>query len=320
MPPKRQAQLPFGNHSSSTFPVADLEADSQPIPSNSTLSTSSDSESFAPLPKKETKRNLRTSWVYGWMRDRVENYHVFLNTQGKEEWRCQFCMANCKISGGTGTISDHLKTHGITRDSQKNTRAKNIQIDITTALESAEANPQKRRKLVDSEAGVLPLNGDVIEVLYVKFISACNLPLRMVVCPEFRAFLHYLNEDIDRWLPTSHNTIREWVLRQFKVEKERIKATLQNSKIKIHLSCDIWTSSSNKPILGVVAHYISNPGALESAILAMKEIEGDHKGKNLAPVIMEVINDWKLASKLGYIVMDNAPNNDTMMKALSTGK
>ena len=52
----------------------------------------------------------------------------------------------------------------------------------------------------------------------------------------------------------------------------------------------------------------------------MKEIEGDYKGKNLAPVIIEVINDWKLASKLGYIVMDNAPNNDTMMKALSTGK
>jgi hypothetical protein len=281
--------------------------------------TPSDSKSFVPLPKKETKKNLRTAWVYNWMREGVDKQHVFLNAQGQEEWRCRFCLANYKISGGTRTISDHLKTHAITRDSTTDTRAKNIQIDITTAIESAEANPQKRRKLVETDGGVLSLNGDAIEVLYVKFISACNLPLRLVECPEFRAFLHYLNEDIDRWLPSSHHTIREWVLRQFKIEKERIKATLRNSKTKIHLSLDIWTSPSNKPILGVVAHYISSSGGLEHTILAMEEIEGDHKGKNLAPVLMEVISDWEIALKLGYIVMDNASNNDTMMTALSTG-
>jgi hypothetical protein len=64
----------------------------------------------------------------------VDIQHVFLNTKGKEEWRCRFCTANYKTSKGTGTISDHLKTHDITKDSAKDARAKNVQIDIKKAI------------------------------------------------------------------------------------------------------------------------------------------------------------------------------------------
>jgi hypothetical protein len=103
--------------------------------------------------------------------------------------------------------------------------------------------------------------------------------------------LTYLNEDIDRWLPSRHETVRTWVIQQFEIEKGRIRIRLQNSKTKIHLSLDIWTSPNNKPILGVVAHYISESGALEHVVLAMKEIEGSHIGENLAPVVIEVIKD-----------------------------
>ena len=123
---------------------------------------------------------------------------MFLNSKGKEEWRCKFYMANYKISRGTGTISDYLKTHDITKDSEENTRAKNVQINIIKAMELVQENPQKRRKLNSSNRGSLPLDRDTIKVLYIKFISACNLLLRLVKCPEFRAFLYYLNEDINR--------------------------------------------------------------------------------------------------------------------------
>jgi hypothetical protein len=59
---------------------------------------------------------------------------------------------------------------------------------------------------------------------------------------------------------------------------------------------------------------------LEQVVLAIKEIEGNHKGENLAPVLIEVIRDWEIAQKLGYMVMDNASNNDTIMQALLIGK
>jgi len=35
--------------------------------------------------------------------------------------------------------------------------------------------------------------------------------------------------------------------------------------------------------------------------------------------MIEVLDEWGFASKLGFFMMDNAPNNDTMMRALQRG-
>jgi hypothetical protein len=38
--------------------------------------------------------------------------------------------------------------------------------------------------------------------------------------------------------------------------------SLQKSKTKIHISCDLWSSPNSPAILGVVAHYINGDGEL----------------------------------------------------------
>ena len=40
----------------------------------------------------------------------------------------------------------------------------------------------------------------------------------------------------------------------------------------------------------------------------------------MSKYVMQVIQEWGIASKLGYMQMDNASNNDTMMKHVSIGK
>jgi hypothetical protein len=52
----------------------------------------------------------------------------------------------------------------------------------------------------------------------------------------------------------------------------------------------------------------------------MKELRGEHSGENLASVLLEVIEDYQIISKIGYIIIDNAENNDTMIARLSTSK
>ena len=69
--------------------------------------------------------------------------------------------------------------------------------------------------------------------------------------------------------------------------------------------------------MGVIAHYINEDNMLDCTVLGLKEVHGSHTGENLAPTIMAIIKDWGIASKLGYIVADNASNNDTMMTAIS---
>jgi hypothetical protein len=141
-----------------------------------------------------------------------------------------------------------------------------------------------------------------------------------VECPEFRALLSYVNADIDTWLPDTHQTIKKWILRQYDDQKEKVKQRIQSAKSRIHISCDLWTSPNSLAILGVVAHYVTEDGKLEHHTLALKDIDGEHDGSHLAAAIMEVVEDWGFASKLGYFVMDNASNNDTMMKSLSLGR
>jgi hypothetical protein len=52
----------------------------------------------------------------------------------------------------------------------------------------------------------------------------------------------------------------------------------------------------------------------------MREISGSHTGENLAIPVIEVIKDWNIQHNLGYFMMDNASDNDTMIRAIALGK
>ena len=73
--------------------------------------------------------------------------------------------------------------------------------------------------------------------------------------------------------------------------KEQIKLRLYSARTDIHISCDLWTSPNCLPILGFVSHYISEDGQLESATLALVDVEGEHSGENLARYLQEVVED-----------------------------
>ncbi len=49
----------------------------------------------------------------------------------------------------------------------------------------------------------------------------------------------------------------------------------------------------------------------------MKEVVGEHTGENMSKYVIEVIKEYGIIHNLGYFVIDNAPDNDTMMTTLS---
>ena len=243
---------------------------------------------------------------------------VFFNEDGREIWPCKHCNGKYIIAGGTLNIEKHLwGKHKVFEESPMESKLKTQQLSIRESMASSEANPFKRRKLAQDTFDEKPLDAGTVESLYVKWISTDNKALRLAGCLEFRAFLTYLNANVNVYLPSSANSIGEWVLRQFDIEKERIRQRIQSARSKVHISCDLWTSPNSLPILGVVAHYISEDNILESSTLAMIELKGKHEGENIAPNVVRIIEEWGLLSKLGFFQMDNAGNNDTMLRALS---
>jgi hypothetical protein len=98
-----------------------------------------------------------------------------------------------------------------------------------------------------------------------------------------------------------------------------MKIKLQAAKSKIHISCDLWTSPNSLTILGIIAHYVDEDGKLQRSNLALKSIIGDHTGEHLAEIILEVLEEWGIVSKLGFFMMDNAQSNNVMVRAIQKG-
>jgi hypothetical protein len=142
----------------------------------------------------------------------------------------------------------------------------------------------------------------------------------MSTIPEFRDLLAFLNEDVEAALPANGDTIRNWTMETFYNEQQQVKQAVQSAASKIHFTVDLWTSSNSLALLGMIAHYFTENGQLCQSVLALRELEGQHTGENQAQLIMKIIIEYGIVSKVGYFMMDNAENNETMMRALSTSK
>jgi hypothetical protein len=81
------------------------------------------------------------------------------------------------------------------------------------------------------------------------------------------------------------------------------------------ISCDLWLLPNSLAILGVIAYFIDEDSYLQHVTLALKSIIGDYSGEHLAAAMLEVLEDWGFAFKLGFFVIDNAINNDVMLQA-----
>src|SRR4030088_2981439 len=261
----------------------------------------------------------RTCWVYNHMPNSNPETKYY-SKANRLKWKCKYCSKKYALNGGTRCMKSHLKDiHDISKDSLQEEKAKKRQLTIENALISGSSNPQKCHCLQSSDPSDIPLNPDQLEVLYINLITSCNLPLHLVESPTFRELLTFLNNGIDTWLPESHNTVLAWLLRQFDIQKERTKAQLHSAQTVIHLALDLWSSPNGLAILGIIAHYISEDNLLEESVLSVQEVKGDYSGENLAKHTMKTINDYRIVSKLGWLQMDNASSNDTLIRELSVG-
>jgi hypothetical protein len=136
----------------------------------------------------------------------------------------------------------------------------------------------------------------------------------LILCPF--SLLKFLNPGVLSILPTSHQTIREWVVRTFGTQKRRIQQVLQSAISRIHFTVDIWSSPNKLGILGIVAHFVDSNGELVSYCVALREVHGRHSGENQAHIVMNVVEDYGIVTQIGYFVSDNADSNDTLMNSL----
>ena len=79
---------------------------------------------------------------------------------------------------------------------------------------------------------------------------------------------------------------------------------------------NILTRSANDP--GITAHYIDKFFNLYQPLLAFEALEERHTGVYLATIVLKVIHEYGITEKLNCITTDNASNNFTMVRHLSS--
>lgn len=171
----------------------------------------------------------------------------------------------------------------------------------------AQSGGYKKRRMepVEVKAEYM-IDPHVLELLIVRWFTSDSIPLSTVESDDFRAVMAYINRDIGAWLPSSGNTIKNWIICHFVAEKAKKISSMAKARSLIYVSCDMAVSSNGLPIMVWMAHYIDESGDLIVAPLAVREIQGSHDQDNLAKHSMEVLIEWGIAERIGYWVMDTA--------------
>ena len=102
----------------------------------------------------------------------------------------------------------------------------------------------------------------------------------------------------------------------YKIYKATVKNALYNAISKIYIAFDLWTSSNCLLLNRVTAYFLNTNFKTQSILLSSPEQSESHYGVDIADQVITVIEDFDIASKLGFFVLDNALNNDTAMEAI----
>lgn len=70
-------------------------------------------------------------------------------------------------------------------------------------------------------------------------------------------------------------------------------------------------------MLGVTAHYLDAHLRVKTVFLGLKPMYGAHSGAAMAEELLTVMRDFKISDRVGYLVADNASNNDAALHEIA---
>ena len=159
-------------------------------------------------------------------------------------------------------------------------------------------------------------NMDTFKALLVRWIVCCQLAFSILENKVFRDLIAYLNSGFGKLLPKATATLRKWIFAEYEERKAVLKAELQASISKIHISFDIWTAGNWIGVISIWGYWIDDAGSRQRRLLAFRRIYRSHSGDNQAAIILDVLEEYEITAKTGYFIYDNASSNDAAVSTI----
>lgn len=126
------------------------------------------------------------------------------------------------------------------------------------------------------------------------------------------------NPAIEDLLITSRRTAVRYIASNYELYKGQIRDSLASAISPIHITSDLWTSPHQHSLLAVCAQWVDPDYQLQKALLGLPECRYSHSGEKQADIILGVLEEFEIQSKLGWHTGDNATSNDTCLEALES--
>lgn len=151
-----------------------------------------------------------------------------------------------------------------------------------------------------------PRQQEIHTAIIKDLLIGCTLPLSIVENQHFRHFLKVMD---NKYTPIARKTITDKDIPLLVDQvKDSIKSKLQ-SQLSVSITADLWSDRTMRSFFGVTAHGLNQEGdQLESFLLDCRRFCGRHSGDNIAIAFDEIIDEYDIASKVKYIITDNAAN------------
>lgn len=151
-----------------------------------------------------------------------------------------------------------------------------------------------------------------------QLIASRNLSHSLPEWPDLYALLHSVNYMSTDILVQCRGQVPKLLDQSFLLHRSAVISKLLSALTDIHWSVDLWSSPSHTYLQAVVAHFVdAKTGSVKKALLSLRELHGTHSVEAQVEIFLQVIKEYGVEHKIGYFTLDNAYNNDTMLRVIA---
>jgi hypothetical protein len=228
--------------------------------------------------------------------------------QRRKQFTCRRCNS-WTTSHRTNAVKHVVSLHPLPRGSSQ----------------SSISTPTSQRDISSMFTPVISQNGlrnsfnqQAYREAIIGLLTRRRMPFSAVEWSEMKDLALACNPAIEDLLITSRRTAVRYIASNYRLYRGQIKEGLAASISPIHISSDLWTSPHRHSLLAICAQWVDPEGRLQKALLGLPECRYSHSGEKQAGLILQVVEEFSIQSKLGWHTGDNATSNNTCLEVMES--
>lgn len=156
----------------------------------------------------------------------------------------------------------------------------------------------------------------LVVLAFPDWVDLQNLSFGQATSPTTIAVFQLLRDGTHNFFYGSRCALSKLINESYTRRQDEILHLFNGAMSSIHLSNDLWSTTNNLSLLGIVAHFLDALYKHRTILLDLPHLWGSHDGPNQAEAILKVTSRYGISDQTGTFTMVNASNNDTMVDAI----